>query len=328
MQVPLGDTYYGKFTTRSFSTGVPTTLAGTPVLSVYEENNVTQITTGVSVTADYDSVTGLNEWAVVATSGNGYEAGKYYDIVITTGTVGGVSVVGEVVGHFRIMPAEDAGAGIPDVNVTNVGDTAQTAGDLANLITTVDTVVDGIQTDLDNGTDGLGALKALIDALNDLSAAQVNTEVDTALSDIRLNELMSVALTAQPTVGSLLGDLTEDNAGTQRFTIASLTQAWSVATRILTASTNFNDLSAAQVNAEVVDALATDTYAEPGQGAPAATTTLAAKINYLYKAWRNKSDQDATTYQLYDDAGTTVDQKATISDSAGTFTKGEVATGP
>ena len=39
----------------------------------------------------------------------------------------------------------------------------------ANL-TTVDTVVDGIQTDLDNATDGLGALKILIDTVNtDLS---------------------------------------------------------------------------------------------------------------------------------------------------------------
>lgn len=89
-----------------------------------------------------------------------------------------------------------------------------------------------------------------------------------------------------------------------------------------------NDLSAAQVNAEVVDALATDTYAEPGQGAPAATTSIVAKINYLYKAWRNKSTQTSTTYSLYDDAGTTVDQKATVSDDATTATKGEVGTGP
>lgn len=87
-------------------------------------------------------------------------------------------------------------------------------------------------------------------------------------------------------------------------------------------------LTTAQVNAEVVDALATDTYVEPGQGAPAATATLAAKINYLYKAWRNKSTQTSTTYSLYADDTTTVDQKATVSDDATTFTKGEVATGP
>jgi len=38
------------------------------------------------------------------------------------------------------------------------------AGNLPTDISTIDTVVDGIQTDLSNGTDGLGALKALIDA--------------------------------------------------------------------------------------------------------------------------------------------------------------------
>lgn len=82
------------------------------------------------------------------------------------------------------------------------------------------------------------------------------------------------------------------------------------------------------VNAEVVDALATDTYAEPGQGAPAATTTLAAKVNYLYKAWRNKKDQTSSQYSLYADDASTVDQKAAVSNDGTTTTIGEVATGP
>lgn len=84
----------------------------------------------------------------------------------------------------------------------------------------------------------------------------------------------------------------------------------------------------ADVNAEVVDALNVDTYAEPGQGAPAATLSLAAKINYLFKTWRNKKTQTATTFSLYDDAGTTVDQKSTVSDDGTTTTRGEIATGP
>lgn len=82
------------------------------------------------------------------------------------------------------------------------------------------------------------------------------------------------------------------------------------------------------VNAEVVDALATDTYAEPGQGAPAATTSLAAKINYLYKNWRNRKTQTATTWSLYADDATTVDQKATVADDGTTGSKTEIATGP
>lgn len=84
----------------------------------------------------------------------------------------------------------------------------------------------------------------------------------------------------------------------------------------------------AQVNAEVVDGLATDTYAEPGQEAPAATAPLSTKIGYLYKLSRNKVTQDATTLKIYADDGSTVDQKSTVSDDGTTYTRDELATGP
>ena len=107
----LEDTIYQKFTTRSFSTGAPTTLAGTPVVSAYEDDSLTQITAGITLTEDFDSVTGLNHLTVAATAANGFESGKDYNLVITTGTVGGVSVVGEVVGTFSI----ERGATVADV---------------------------------------------------------------------------------------------------------------------------------------------------------------------------------------------------------------------
>lgn len=84
----------------------------------------------------------------------------------------------------------------------------------------------------------------------------------------------------------------------------------------------------ADVNAEVVDAVNVDTYAEPGQEAPPATTTLVKKIGYTYKAFRNRFTQDGTTAKLYGDDAVTVDQKATVSDDATTFTRGEFGTGP
>ena len=84
----------------------------------------------------------------------------------------------------------------------------------------------------------------------------------------------------------------------------------------------------AQVNAEVVDALNVDTYAEPGQGTPAATNTIVAKLGYLFKSWRNKTTQTATEYALYNDDAATVDHKAAASDDGATFTRGEVTTGP
>lgn len=78
-----------------------------------------------------------------------------------------------------------------------------------------------------------------------------------------------------------------------------------------------------------------DTYAalsgaqaEPGQGAPAVNASILTKIAYLYKAWRNKKTQTATTLSLFADDASTVDQKATVSDDATTLTTGEIASGP
>lgn len=71
----------------------------------------------------------------------------------------------------------------------------------------------------------------------------------------------------------------------------------------------------------------TDTYTLPGQEAPTATPTLEEAIMYLYKQFRNKETQTATEYKLFADNGSTVDQKATVSDDTTTATKGEIGTG-
>lgn len=97
---------------------------------------------------------------------------------------------------------------------------------------------------------------------------------------------------------------------------------------VLAAIAALNNLSAAQVNAEMLDVFTVDTFAEPGQGVPPATTSLANKIGYPYKAWRNKKTVTATTFSLFADDASTVDQKSTISDAGGTFTEGEKASGP
>lgn len=94
---------YGKFTTYQPSTGAAFTLGGTPALSVYKDNSTTQSTSGVTLTVSFDSVTGLNHFAIDTSSdGTFYSAGSFFDIVITTGTVDSVSVVGAVVASFTI----------------------------------------------------------------------------------------------------------------------------------------------------------------------------------------------------------------------------------
>ena len=89
----LGSTFDVKFTTVN-TKGVPTTLAGTPVISAYPDNSLTEITAGITLTVGFDSRTGMHNVNVVATAGNGYAAGRNSALVITTGTVAGTSVVG------------------------------------------------------------------------------------------------------------------------------------------------------------------------------------------------------------------------------------------
>lgn len=96
----------------------------------------------------------------------------------------------------------------------------------------------------------------------------------------------------------------------------------------LAAIAALENISAAQVNAEVVDALAFDTYAEPGQGTPAATASLKDKIGYLYKAWRNRTTQTNSDYRLFADNGTTVDQTAATTDDGTTFNRASITSGP
>jgi hypothetical protein len=84
----------------------------------------------------------------------------------------------------------------------------------------------------------------------------------------------------------------------------------------------------AEIKASTVAALTTDTYTEPGQNAPAATASLAAKVGYLYKFMRNRLVNDGTTLSVYADDGVTVDQKSAISVAGSTVTRGEFSTGP
>lgn len=86
--------------------------------------------------------------------------------------------------------------------------------------------------------------------------------------------------------------------------------------------------TASEINAEVVDVIRTDTTGEPGQGEPPEAASLSLKLDYIYKAVTNLQDQTATLYRLYNRAGDTVDQKATVSDDSTTATRNKLVTGP
>ena len=90
-----------KFTTRTVA-GVPATLTN-GVVKVYKANATdTEINTGLTLTADFDTVTGLNNVLLDLSAAAFYAVANDYAIVVTAGTVDGVSVVGEVLATFSI----------------------------------------------------------------------------------------------------------------------------------------------------------------------------------------------------------------------------------
>ena len=200
------------------------------------------------------------------------------------------------------------------------------AGSLGKSIADIEADTNELQTDDIPGT---------IAALNNLSAANVATELATYDGPTKA-EMDSAFATTDGLIGTVdtVVDLTQALAAGATGFAAIDTVVDTINSNVGTNGAALSDLGGmsvgmkAEVNAEALDVLNVDAYAEPGQEVPAATSSIANKINYLFKAWRNRSNQTATTYQLFADDGTTVDQKATVSDDATTAEKGEIATGP
>lgn len=136
--IDLGDTIDIKFHTGAGS-GIPgaanfgagTALAGTPVVSAYPGNSLTQLTAGITLTTSFDGLTGLNNVRVEATSANGYVEGTDYALVITTGTIGGVSAVGMIAGSFSIRKRT---AGIVNAILDELTSEGRVAGSYGQLL--------------------------------------------------------------------------------------------------------------------------------------------------------------------------------------------------
>lgn len=319
--------------------GESITRATNGTISVYKDGNTTQTTTGVTDTEDFDTLTGVH-YCEIATTDAFYVAGADYTVILSGATIDG-KAINTPLAHFSIENRGVSAAAVTDIQSGLATAAALDAVD--NFVDTevgaIKTVVDAIQAKTDNlPTDPADAsvIAGRFDTL-DTSVADLptNAELATAFTEIKGATWSAVTDTLEAIRDR--GDAAWITA--TGFSTHSAADVWAVATRILTAGTNialakgtgvtgFNDLSAAQVNAEVVDALNTDTYSEPAQGTPGATISLAAKINYLYKAWRNKTTQTSTTYSLFNDDAATVDHKATTSDDGTTFSKSEVTSGP
>jgi hypothetical protein len=250
-----------------------------------------------------------------------------------TGSVGSVATGGIAAASFAASA----------ITAAAVADGAIDAATFAAGAINAAAIADGA---IDAATFATGAITATTFAAGAINAAVVaDGAIDAATFAAGAINAAAIAdgaidaatfATGAITAGAIAADAITDAKVASDVTIASITgnvggnvvgSVGSVAGNVTGSVGSVTGLAASDVKAQVVAALATDTYAEPGQGAPAATTTLAAKLNYLFKAWRNKSTQTATEYDLYADNGSTVDQKASFSDDATTATRGKIGTG-
>lgn len=289
-----------------------------------------------SVTGSVGSVTGAvtvgtnndkTGYSLTATTGLGNQTANITGNL--SGSVGSVtgltaSDVGAIKTKTDFLPSATAGAAggvfIAGANAATSITTALTANIVGNITGTIDTV-----TTLTNAPTGM-ALEATLTAMKGATFSGATDSLE-AIRDRGDAAWTTATGFATPTnitaaTGVVLAGVTHTGA-----VIPTVSAVTGLTTSNLDATVS-SRATPAQVNAEVLDVFTIDTFAEPAQGAPAATTTLANKIAYLFKFLRNKKEQTATTLSIYDDAGTTVDHKATISDNGTTYTHGEIGTGP
>jgi len=233
---------------------------------------------------------GTNMHGVLATGGNG---GTSDGIKAVAGT-GGVPIRGDITGNITGNLSGSAGS------VTGaVGSVTGAVGSVTGAVGSVTGAVASVSGAVGSVTGAVGSVTGAVGSVTGNVGGNVTGSVG------------SVA--AGGITAASIADAAIDNA-----TFAADVGSTAIATNVIGIAAKKG----------VVDALNVDTYAEPGQGTPAATATFVQKIGYLYKNWRNKKTQTATQWSLLNDDAVTVDQKATTADDATTASKTEIASGP
>lgn len=260
-------------------------------IRIYKDGSASEKTTanGITVTSPFDSITGLHLVEIDtsnSTDDTGFWAsGSVYHVrLVTAKTVATYSVSGLLIGEFSLE--------LQTADVRKFGGTALTQS--------------GGRPEV-NATHWGGTAVASANVLIDgaITAAKIATGAFTSA----------------------------------KFASGAFDSVWTVTTRGLTETVeldpavrvkldatqpDYAPATPAQVNAEVVDALSVDTYAEL-TAPPAATSSLKDKLTWLFMYARNKVTQTATQRKLYRDDGTTVAGTSGTTDDGTTFTKGEDA---
>ena len=299
--ITLGDTFDIKFTTRAFATGVPTTMAGSPTVSVYPGNSTTQITAGITLTyaSGFDGVAGLCNVRVVATSGNGYAANTDYAMVLTgSPTVASVSVVGEVVGHFSTSRSAAA------VDLANTTDgLGALKAETALIVEDTGTTIPATITTIDNE---IAALDTVVGRV-EVDTQSIETKVDAV--KVRTDRLPNVVAGG---AGGVF--IAGTNAATTVTTALTTTFTGNLTGNVGGSVASNTELGPSEVNAQVSAVLKTDTIADLANQTPPATPTFEEALMYVYSALRNKVTVTAGSKGFHNNAGTEIYAKALADD--------------
>jgi hypothetical protein len=122
--VPIDEVVHFDVTTHRVDTGAVTDADSPPTFDVFEEATDTPILDDQAMTKR-TSLTGDYRGSFTASAANGFEAGKWYSVVVTA-TVNSVTAK-DVAKHFRVAPAESA-AGVPKADVSTWDGTDVTTG--------------------------------------------------------------------------------------------------------------------------------------------------------------------------------------------------------
>jgi hypothetical protein len=269
------------------SAGAITTLAGA-VVNVDLVDTLTTYTSNTPQTADHTS--GIADIPTVAEfNARTLVAASYFDpaadtvATVTTVTTGATSA------------AQTTAQNDLDIITGATG---------VNLLAATQASIDAIETDTQT------TIPAQITALNNVSATDIVTAgaITTAAGAVANVTTVATTTTNTDMRGTNGANTTvPDNTGISDngAAIAAL-----------------NDVSTAQVNAEVLDVLTVDTFAEPGS-VPAATSSIKDKISWLFTMNRNKVTQTATTQSIKNDSGAGNIATAAVSDDATTYSRNE-----
>jgi hypothetical protein len=285
---------------------------------------------GLYATSGWNAGEGIYAYGLAVTS-DGFKAeaggaGKDINAGEIDSIISKVDVVDGIVDDILLDTAVigSAGAGLTAVPWNSAWD-AEVQSECADALTAYDPPT---KAEMDSAHSTTDALITTVDGIVDnilLDTAEIGT-AGAGLTAVATQVWTASVHPGSTGTGLKLYDISVDTAeiGTAG---AGLTEAGGTGDHLGDLG-GMSTAMKAEVNAEALDVINTDTLTLPGQAAPSNTPTLREAIGWLYKMMRNKKTQTATQFNLYDNAGSTIDAKATVSEAASTATKEEIESGP